>query len=216
MTAMPRIAIRLIAGALALAVTSGSGAGEPARLAATLVVTQGDRVALIDFPGGQAWLRAGESAAGCRLMRVEAAAADLECGERRIRLLLELGPERPAERPVEHIAGAGVDSATLPPGMLSALAARPQAIALAADFSPVVEYGRLTGWRVVRLAEGGALAGFGLREADVVRAVDGAPAAEPAAFAAAIRALPAAHAFTLELSREGQSLTLLVAAPPAP
>ena len=211
MAEVPRIAASLVAGALALAATTGSGAGEPARLAATLV-TPGDAAALIDVAGGQVWLRAGESVAGCRMMQVEAAAAELRCGDRQVRLVLESGPERP----VQQLAAAGVESATLPHGLLRALAARPQAIALAADFVPVVEQGQLLGWRVARLDAGGPLAGVGLREADVIRAVDGAPAAEPAAFAAAIRALAEAHAFTLELSREERPLTLLVAASPAP
>lgn len=211
MAAVLRIAAKLLAGALALAVTTGSGAGEPARLAATLV-TPGDAAALIDLAGGQVWLRTGESAAGCRLMQIEAAAAELRCGNRQLRLVLEPGPQRPAQQ----AAGAGFESATLPPGLLHALAAQPQVIALAAEFAPVVEQGQLLGWRVARLDAGGPLAGLGLREADVIRAVDGAPAAEPAAFAAAIRALAKAHTFTLELSREERPLTLLVAAPPAP
>jgi type II secretory pathway component PulC len=108
-----------------------------------------------------------------------------------------------------------MDSIELPPGTLQALAARPQAVALAADFVPLVEDGQLRGWTVERLDPAGALAGLGLREADVVQAVNGAPVSEPAAFAAALRALPSVYSFTLELSRDGQPLTLTVAAPPA-
>lgn len=210
MVAKTRRAAWPFACALALA-AAGAGAREPARLAATLV-TPGDAAALVEHSGGQVWLRTGEYAAGCRLLRVEPAAAHLECRGRRLRLALEAGLDRRAQR----VAAAGLDSARLPPGTLQSLAARPQAIALAADFAPVVAHGQLLGWRVARLDAGGPLAGLGLREADVIRAVDGAPAAEPATFAAAIRALPDAHAFTLEVSREGRLLTLLVAAPPAP
>ncbi|HRP86602.1 MAG TPA: hypothetical protein PLS34_03670 [Gammaproteobacteria bacterium] len=213
MAAAPRTRVRLFACVLALAAANGPGAAEPARLAATLVTPEG-AAALLDFGAGQAWLRAGESMGGCQMESVATAAAELRCGDRRIRLALEPGLQPAAESVPAPAPEFG--QAALPPGMLRALAERPQAIALAADFAPVVEQGRLQGWRVARLDEGGPLAGMGLREADVIHAIDGAPAAEPAAFAAAIRALPGVRAFTLELSRDDRPLTLLVAAPPAP
>ncbi len=199
-----------IACVLALAAATRVDAAEPVRLAATLA-TPGEAAALVDFSGEQVWLRAGESAGGCRLARVEAATAQLECDGRHVRLVLEPG----GDRPVEQAVTPGFESAELAPGALHSLAARPQAIALAVDFAPVVAQGRMLGWRVARLAADGPLADLGLREADVIHAVDGAPAAEPAAFAAAIRSLPDARAFTLELSRDGLPLTVLVAAPPA-
>ncbi|MGD9387146.1 MAG: hypothetical protein PVI87_02865 [Gammaproteobacteria bacterium] len=197
---------------LSLAAGVAGHAGEPLRLAATLV-SPGDAAALVEFEGGQRWLRAGDEAAGCRLLRVERAAAELDCGTHRRGLDLEAGAGQPVEP--AH-AAATMSSVELPPGELQSLAARPQVLALAADFAPLVENGRLRGWTISRLDPEGALAGFGLREADVVEAVNGAPAATPVAFAAAVRALPGAHAFTLELSRDGRPLTLLVTAPPAP
>jgi len=204
-------AMRFVACTLALATTTGPAAGEPQRLAATLL-TPGYAAALVELSGAQVWLHPGEAADECRLVRVEAAAAELECSGRHIRLTLEPGTARPATSvPVPALV-----SVELAPGALRLLAARPQVIALAADFAPEVVHGRLLGWRVARLDANGPLASVGLREADVIHAVDGAPAAEPAAFAAAIRALPAAHAFTLELSRDSRPLTLLVAAPPTP
>lgn len=196
---------------MALAAFTPGAASEPTRLAATLV-SAGDAAALVEFPGGQGWLRPGDSAAGCRLLRVESTAAELECSARHLRLQLQAG----AGQPVKAAPGPAMAGIELPPGALQSLATRPQSIALAADFAPLVENGRLQGWQVARLDPGGALADFGLREADVVHAVNGTPAADPAAFAAALRALPEIHAFTLELSRDGLPLTLLVAAPPAP
>jgi type II secretory pathway component PulC len=206
-----RTARRFVACALVLAMAAGPAAGESQRLAATLL-TPGHAAALVELSGEPAWLYPGESAGECRLLRVEATAADLECNGRDIRLTLEPGTARP-EIPAPDPALASVE---LPPGALRSLAARPQAIALAGDFAPEVVHGRLLGWRVARLDENGALARVGLREADVIHAIDGAPAGEPAAFAAAIRALPTAHAFTLELSRDSRPLTLLVSAPPTP
>jgi hypothetical protein len=211
MAAAVRTVTWFVACTVALATTTGPAAGEPPRLAATLL-TPGNAAALVELSGAQVWLHPGESTDECRLMRVEAVAADLECGGRLIRLTLEPG----AARPTPPVPDPALVSVELAPGALRSLAARPQAIALAADFAPEMIHGRLIGWRVARLDANGPLASVGLREADVIHAVDGAPAAEPAAFAAAIRALPAAHAFTLELSRDSRPLTFLVAAPPTP
>lgn len=211
MGAAVRTAMWFCACTLALATTTNPAAGEPQRLAATLL-TPGNAAALVELSGVQVWLHPGESTDECRLVRVEAAAADLECSGRRIRLTLEPGTARPAIPALDP----ALVSVALPPDALRLLAARPQAIALAADFAPETIHGRLIGWRVARLDANGPLARVGLREADVIHAVDGAPAAEPTAFAAAIRALPTAHAFTLELSRDSRPLTLLVAAPPKP
>lgn len=196
--------------ATALAVVAPVTAGEPLRLAATLVAS-GDAAALVEFPAGQAWLRAGESIAGCRLIGVTAAAAELDCGGRPRHLQLEAGPGMA----VATVPQPAMASVALPPGRLQALASRPQALALAADFAPVVEDGRLRGWTVARLDASSDLAGLGLQEADVIHAVNGAPASEPAAFVAALKALPDVHALTLELWRDGLPLTLLVAAPPS-
>jgi len=196
--------------AVALAAVAPALAGQPTRLAATLVSAE-DAAALVEFPNGQAWLRTGDSMEGCRLLRVEAAAAELECEGEPVRLQLEAGRGEPVESPPEP----DMTSVALPPGMLQSLADRPQALALAADFAPLVEDGLVRGWTVTRLDGTGNLAGLGLQETDVIHAVNGAPASEPAAFVAALKALPASHAFTLELWRQGRPLTLLVAAPPS-
>jgi hypothetical protein len=203
-------ATRSAACALALAAVAPVTASQPTRLAATLVAG-GDAAALVEFPAGQAWLRPGDAMAGCVLLHVQAAAAELECGDRRLRLLLEAG----AGMPVEFAPEPAMASIALPPGMLQSLAERPQALALAADFAPVVADGRVRGWTIARLDTSSDLAGLGLQEADVIHAVNGAPAAEPTAFAAALKALPESHAFTVELWRDGVPLTLLVAAPPS-
>lgn len=214
----PVRAAKSLACVTALGVALPALATEPLRLAATLV-SAGDAAALVEFPDGQRWLRAGEEAAGCRLVRVEQSAAELDCSGEAVRLELE------AEADADADAGQAARAVTSPrpalasvelsAGALQSLASRPQAVALAADFAPRVENGQLRGWTVERLDPAGALAGLGLREADVVEAVNGAPAAEPAAFAAALRALPSAYSFTLQLSRDGQPLTLAITAPPA-
>ena len=198
--------------AVALAAVAPALAGQPTRLAATLVSAE-DAAALVEFPNGQAWLRTGDSMEGCELVRVETASAELECGGQRVRLQLEAGAG--TGEPMERPPAPDMSSVALPPGMLQALADRPQALALAADFAPRVEDGLVRGWTVARLDETSDLAGLGLQEADVIHAVNGSPATEPAAFVAALKALPASHAFTLELLRDGRPLTLLVAAPPA-
>lgn len=194
---------------LALGIAHAAAAHESVRLAATLVTADGAS-ALLEAGTSQAWLRPGQTIAGCRVDLVSAASVHLSCAGEQRELWLQPGA-RAAALPRET---AAMDSVTLPPGTLQALAARPQAIALGLDVAPVVEDGVLRGWQVARLDERSALAGFGLREADLVVAVDGAFAAEPAAFAAALRALPQAGVFTLDLLRHGQPLTLHVSAPP--
>lgn len=205
-------AAKSLACIAALGAALAAPAAEPLRLAATLVAA-GDAAALVESTDGQGWLRVGDAVDGCRLLQVQPSAAEFDCGGQRWRLALEAGAAQPAVDPPPRSAMASVE---LPAGALQSLAARPQAVALAADFAPLVEGGQLRGWTVARLDEAGALAGLGLREADVVEAVNGAPATEPAAFAAALRALPSAYAFTLQVSRDGRPLTLAVTAPPAP
>jgi type II secretory pathway component PulC len=195
---------------LVLGIGHPAAAQESVRLAATLVTAEGAS-ALLEAGTTQAWLRPGQMIADCRVDLVSAASVRLICAGEQRELRLQPGA-RGAARPRGTPA---MDSVTLPPGALQALAARPQAIALGLDVAPVVEDGVLRGWQVARLDERGALAGFGLKESDLVVAVDGAFAAEPAAFAAALRALPRAGVFTLELLRHGQPLTLHVSAPPA-
>lgn len=213
MTGPTRHGPRRLAGisiVLALGISQPVAAQEPVRLAATLVTADGAS-ALLEAGSAQAWLRPGQTIADCRVELVSAASVHLSCAGEQRELRLQ-----PAARAAASPRGsAAMDSVTLPPGTLQALAARPQAIALGLDVAPVVEDGVLRGWQVARLDEQGALAGFGLMEADLVVAVDGAFAAEPAAFAAALRALPQAGVFTLDLLRDGQPLTLHVSAPPA-
>jgi len=105
-------------------------------------------------------------------------------------------------------------SATLPPTTMAAMLAHPQALALEIDLAPVVAGDGITGWRIARLAPSGTLAGLGLREHDVVVAVDGTPADAPASFAAALRAVAGAHTFTLDVLRDARLLTFQFFVPP--
>jgi type II secretory pathway component PulC len=193
----------------ALGLATPAAALEPPRLAATLV-TADDAAALLEHGSTQAWLRPGQAFAGCRVASVRMHVVRLDCAGHERELRLQPG----ARGPVATRAVPAMDSVSLPPGALQALAAQPQAVALAMDVMPVAEQGALQGWQVRRLDQRSSLAGLGLKESDVVLAIDGASAAEPAAFAAALRALPAAGSFMLELLRDGEPLTLLVSAPP--
>jgi type II secretory pathway component PulC len=205
------IAARAVGCALALVFGTPAMADASLRLAATLVSAD-DAAALLDAGGEQLWRRVGEQLAGCEIEEIGRSIVTLQCGADQLQLAL--GPEAaeaalPIRKPALH-------SIELPPGRLQGLLAQPQATVLGVDFAPVAEDGAMRGWRVARLDPLGPVAGLGLREADLVLAVDGAPATEPAAFAAALRAAPAAGTFTLELLRGDQPLTLLVAAPPVP
>ena len=194
---------------------AGSAASDDAaealpRLAA-IVVSGEDGAALFELAEGQAWRRVGETAGDCRVTAIQVDRAVVDCDGNRKTLPLAAGSMASAEmRDAPSVAAI-----ELPPGLLQSLAARPQALALAVDFAPVAGDRGLAGWQVMRLDEHGPLAGLGLMEADLVVAIDGALAAEPAAFAAAVRALRASASFTLDLVRDGRPLTVLVATPPA-
>lgn len=195
----------------AAASAAAAGAAAPAlpRLAA-IVVSGEDAAALFELAEGQAWRRVGETAGPCRVAAIQLHRAVVDCdGSRKTLPLAAGGMAAGAPRDAPSLAAI-----ELPPGLLQSLAARPQALALAVDFAPVPGDRGLAGWRVMRVDEHGPLAGLGLLEADLVIAIDGAPAAEPAAFAGAVRALGASRAFTLDLVRDGRPLTVLVSAPP--
>jgi type II secretory pathway component PulC len=180
------------------------------RLAAILVTGE-DAAALFEFAEAQAWRRVGEKAGDCRVTAIRVDRAVLDCDGNRRTLPLAAGSMVSATTRDAALFAA----VELPPGLLQSLAARPQALALAVDFAPIPADRGIAGWQVMRLDEHGPLAGLGLMEADLVVAVDGAPAAEPAAFASAVRGLRDSASFTLDLVRDGRPLTLLVATPPA-
>ena len=190
--------------------TTGAAATALPRLAA-IVVSGEDAAALFELAEGQAWRRIGDTAGNCRVTAIQVDRAVVDCDGSRKTLPLAGGGIASGET----LDAPSLAAIELPPGLLQSLAARPQALALAVDFAPVAGERGLAGWQVMRLDEHGPLAGLGLMEADLVVAVDGAPAAEPASFAAAVRALGASRAFTLDLVRAGRPLTLLVSTPPA-
>jgi type II secretory pathway component PulC len=197
------------AGATGRAGSDAAAAVLP-RLAA-IVVSGDDTAALFELAEGQAWRRVGETAGDCRVTAIQVDRAVVDCDGNCKTLPLAAG----SMAAVERLDAPSFAAIEVPPGLLQSLAARPQALALAVDFAPVAGDRGLAGWEVIRLDEHGPLAGLGLMEADLVVAIDGAPAAEPAAFAAAVRALRTSVAFTLDLVRDGRPLTVLVSTPPA-
>jgi S1-C subfamily serine protease len=208
----------IIGGMLALVLAPAPGASPGATAAtvalprlAAIVVSGEDAAALLELAEGQAWHRVGDTAGNCRVTAIQVDRAVVDCGGSRKTLPLSAGGVASGEtRDAPSVAAI-----ELPPGLLQSLATRPQSLALAVEFAPVAGERGLAGWQVMRLDEHGPLAGLGLMEADLVVAVDGAPAAEPASFAAAVRALDASRTFTLDLVRAGRPLTLLVSTPRA-
>jgi len=195
---------------LGLVMPCGAFAEPLPRLAATLV-TPGHAAALLESTAGQAWTVPGESVGDCRLLHVDASSARLACGmaERQLRLASgTAGGPHPltaeAFRPTMH-------SVRLPPAALRAIMQNPQASALGIDLVPISRAGEVIGWAVARLEPGSPVSATGLQLDDVVVAVDGAPARQPEAFMAALRGLPDADSFVLELLRAGRPTSLLVA-----
>lgn len=209
MTRGPLLAARLGLGCAALLAGAATveSAGPPVRLAATLVADGGR--ALLATGEGQAWLAPGDRVGECELKRVELSYAELHCDDHRVHLRLdEAGTDGP-------VASPQFTRVELPPGAIEALAARPQALALGLDLVPETEHGALRGWRILRLDAGNPLYRFGFREADLVVAVAGFAASDPAALAAGLRSLPGQGAFSVQLLREQKPFELLVMAPPA-
>lgn len=211
-----RHAIALAGLALGLTTAPGLPAEPLPRLAATLV-TPGHVAALVESAVGQSWVAPGEVVGDCRLLRVDTAGASLQCGAQERQLRLAAGDARLADpgtvadpfRPV-------MDSVQISPAGLRSILENPQASALGVDLVPVSRAGQLIGWAVARLDPDSPIAATGLRQDDLVVAVDGAPAGQPGAFMAALRALPGADTFLLELLREGRPTAVLVAVSAAP
>ena len=205
--------ILALVAAPALGVSPGAtgAAVAPLPRLAAIVISGEDAAALFELAEGQAWRRIGDTAGNCVVRAIQVDLAVIDCDGSHETLPLSAGGMASGETRDAPVVAA----VELPPGLLQSLAARPQSLALAVDFAPVAGDHGLAGWQVMRLDEHGPLAGVGLMEADLVVAVDGAPAAEPASFAAAVRALGASRAFTLDLVRAGRPLTLLVSTPPA-
>jgi type II secretory pathway component PulC len=204
---------RLAAIATVLAPRLGAeGGAEPVageepglRLAATLQHGAAG-MALVASGEQQVWLRPGDRVGACVLRSVEAAAAVLVCDGRLTRTPLLPGR-------AEASAGAWrAMQVELPPGMIEALAANPQALALGLDVVAEVDGGVLRGWRIALLEASNPLFPLGLRENDLVLAVAGFPAAEPHSLVTGLRALPQRGSFNITVQREGRIMDLAIIA----
>ena len=183
---------------------------EPPRLAATLV-TPGHAAALLESAAGQAWAEPGEFVGDCRLLHVDASSASLACGAAERRLRLAAGAGDGGHPVTADVVRPVMNSVRLPPAALRAIMQNPQASALGIDLVPVSRAGEVIGWAVARLDPGSPVSSTGLQPHDLVVAVDGAPVRQPEAFMAALRALPDADNFVLEVLRAGRPTSLLVA-----
>ncbi|NGX15668.1 PDZ domain-containing protein [Wenzhouxiangella sp. XN24] len=203
--------------ALGLVMPWGALAEPLPRLAATLV-TPGHAAALLESAAGQAWTVPGEFVGDCRLLQVDASSASLVCGAAERRVRLAAGAASPTHGDAAENLRPAMHSVRLPPAGLRAIMQNPQASALGIDLVPVSRAGDVIGWAVTRLDPGSPVSAAGLQPHDLVVAVDGAPAGQPEAFMAALRALPDADSFVLELLRAGRPTSLLVsvAEPVAP
>lgn len=200
--------------ALALLAAPALGAEPLPRLAATLV-TPGHAAALLESTAGQSWVVPGEVVGECRLLHVDAFGASLGCGTAQRQLRLAPGDAQgahPAAAAAAAVPSSPVmESAVISPAALRALVENPQASALGIDVVPVSQEGQVIGWTVSRLDPGSPVGATGLQQDDLVVAVDGAPARQPEAFMAALRAVPGANSFVLDLLRQGRPISLLVA-----
>ena len=176
------------------------------RLAGVLWRAQ-DPVALLETSAGGAWLREGEHLDGCLVTGIRPDGVLVDCGAGPLSLDLSAGPRTPVPAAVQPV----VRDAVLDGSALAALAASRQAWAAAIDVAPGVSAaGVVEGWLVRGVAADGPLAGLGLRAGDLVVAVDGAPASEPAGFARALARLAEARTVEIRGRRDGVPLVIRV------
>jgi len=180
------------------------------RLAATLV-TPGHAAALLESAAGQSWAVPGEFVGDCRLLQVDALGARLSCGTAERHVRLAAGVAGAVHLAAVEAPRPEMYSAKLSPAALRAIMQNPQASALGIDLVPVSRAGHLVGWAVARVDASSPVSATGLQSGDLVVAVDGTPAGQSQAFMAALRALPDADSFALELLRNGRVTTIVVA-----
>jgi hypothetical protein len=196
---------------LALTLIAGSAAGDELRLVATRVQMPDpegrSRAVFAQGSGETIALRPGESVAGCRLIEVAARAARLRCADGAVTVELREGlADRRAAGPREESGPAASYAVTLPreafPFALPVHGQLPRQLSL----EPAVVDGRLRGYRIAWIREGGDFHRLGLRNGDVIVSLNGAVARDPGTLVQAVNELRGVTRFELGLEREGEHI----------
>jgi type II secretory pathway component PulC len=196
---------------VALSLVAGNVVGDELRLVGTRVQMpdpEGRSQAVFERGSGETIaLRPGESVAGCRLIEVAARAARLRCADGAVTVELREGlADRRAAGPREESGPAATYAVTLPreafPFARTGHGQLPSQLSL----EPAIVDGRLRGYRIAWIREGGDFHRLGLRNGDVIVSLNGAVARDPGTLVQAVNELRGVTRFELGLEREGEHI----------
>lgn len=193
---------------LLLAATAG---GDELRLVATVIQTPDpdgrSRAVFEDGAGVQTALTPGEAVAGCRLLEIAAKTARLGCADGAVTLRLREGLD--ARRAGGARAASGPRASyevSLPREEFSFALEDRQRLVSQVSLEPAVDAGRLYGYRIAWLREGGDFHRLGLRDGDVILSLNGVEARDPGTFVQAVNALRGATSFAVGVERAGERI----------
>jgi general secretion pathway protein C len=203
--------IRTLLATAALCLLAGAASGGELRLVATNVVRpdpEGLSRAVFADPGGrQRVVTPGEQVAGCTLLGVARKAVRLRCADGAVEVVLWAGLPTPAGARADgappEVAPASYQVSLPREAFAFALADR-QRLVSQISLEPAVSDGRLYGYRIAWVREGGDFHRLGLRDGDVVVRLNGVRAGDPGTFMQALNGLRGSTSFTLDVEREGE------------
>lgn len=186
---------------------TAAAAPEP-RIAGTILGAGPARVVVEDRSGAQFTVVAGDPFGACTLTRVERDSVTLDCAGRTRVLTLEGGtplltglPAADGSPPVVELPG--VDFRAL-------LADRQRLVSELSLVPSIGPDGRVSGYAVDQVKPGSLFEQAGLRDGDLITAVNGVPTSQPEAFMEMIRQLRDQPEFAVQIERAegGQEWTV--------
>ena len=201
----------LLLGALQNAFASGLEVGvrEAWTLVGTIVSTHQSKAVFQHASGTERLLIQGDVIAHCTLERIASKTVTLVCSDQRQSITLDYAqtiPEKRTRPPVQSSTEHQFYSISR--NRLFALVQDRQRLVSQIALVPAIEDDAMLGYRVGKLRSDGDFAGLGLRNEDVITAVNGTPANQPEAFVQAVNSSGQMHAINLEVKRGDQRLTI--------
>lgn len=144
--------------------------------------------------------------AGCVIERIESKKVVLTCQHAQRELTLE---NRYGSVPdAQSLTRDNSNFYTVSRRWLDDLIKDQQGLVARVSLIPVVDSGLMYGYRIADVKSGGELELLGLLNGDIITAVNGTPASQPASFIAAVNATYQMNAISLDIERNTQSMVL--------